>query len=283
MVVDAGRRHVTSFTTLHSEVATVRPRRPASGVVIALPDGTTTRVPRRHLALVAPDHPLSPEPDSEPGTWIVQQLGDWDTGPVTVAGIVPPAFPAVAQVLHPWHEDGDPGGRPVRWSQVATRSGLPNVQALALTGEPGTPEAPGFGQHQHSGELDWHTAGALVELLQPATSTPDDTFVAVWEGWGDVPAQRFPGAARLPVPYREHFLLRGPLQGVLRTIAVSPDARPVSGIWWPADRAWIVRTEIDFAWTFVAGTRDLVTRLVGHPDLEAAATRYDSPASRPTR
>ncbi|MDQ3431404.1 MAG: hypothetical protein M3467_04130, partial [Actinomycetota bacterium] len=63
----------------------------------------------------------------------------------------------------------------------------------------------------------------LVELLQAATTTPDDVFFAVCTGWGDVPPQRFPGAALIDAPGREHFLLRGPLPGALVPVAVSGD------------------------------------------------------------
>lgn len=119
----------------------------------------------------------------------------------------------------------------------------------------------------------------LVELLQAATTTPDDVFFAVCTGWGDVPPQRFPGAALIDAPGREHFLLRGPLPGALVPVAVSGD-RPVSGLRWPADRAWFVATEIDFEWTFVAGTEDL-DRLAVHPQLEATRTSPDSVANLP--
>ena len=56
---------------------------------------------------------------------------------------------------------------------------------------------------------------------------------------------------------------------------------PVSGLRWPADRAWFVATEIDFEWTFVAGTEDLIDRLAVHPQLEATRTSPDSVANLP--
>lgn len=105
-------------------------------------------------------------------------------------------------------------------------------------------------------------------------------FVAVWEGWGDVPAQRFPRAAHLDTQKRGHFLLRGPLTGVLRSIAVSPFDRPVAGLWWPADRAWFVATDIDFEWTFVAGETALVDQLLTDDRLEVARTDFFADADR---
>jgi hypothetical protein len=40
-------------------------------------------------------------------------------------------------------------------------------------------------------------------------------------------------------------------------------------IWWPDDRAWCVATEIDFRWTYVAGSRELVDALVADERFEA--------------
>lgn len=130
------------------------------------------------------------------------------------------------------------------------------------------------------GQLDRETAAALIDALTPATSTPDDVFFAVWEGWGDQPAQRFPGAARVRVPHREHFLLRGPLVGALTSISIAGRNEPVSGIWWPRDRSWLVVTEIDFSWTFVAGGSDLVASLAARPDLRTRAAGFDDVGNR---
>jgi hypothetical protein len=120
----------------------------------------------------------------------------------------------------------------------------------------------------------------LVDVLSRTTTTPEDIFVAVWEGWGDVPPERFPGAARLPTLNRGHFLLRGPLTGVLDSISASGSDGPVSGLWWPADRAWFVATEIDFEWTFVAGATSLVDQLIADDRLEVVPTTFDTPANR---
>jgi hypothetical protein len=39
--------------------------------------------------------------------------------------------------------------------------------------------------------------------------------------------------------------------------------------WWPEDRSWFVATEIDFPWSYVGGSRDLVDAITARPDLEA--------------
>lgn len=235
VVVDAGRHRLTAFAPLVSVAG--RSSRPVRGVGIRLDVGTVVRVARRHLELVAPRHPLGPEPDGAAAGWWLEQLAPWGPHAISVAALVPSSFPAVVRVLH----QGD----------------------LAAS----------------EGELDKVTANALVDLLSDGTATPDDVFVAVWTGWGDIPVQRFPGAAYLDTEARGHFLLRGPLSGVLTSVATSSIARPVSGLWWPADRAWFVATEIDCAWTFVAGSEALIDRLISDPRLDAVRTSFDASAN----
>ena len=231
VVVDAGRHHLTSFGSVYSPPGR-RPPRPGRGVTIRL-SGAEVPVPRQHLELLPPDHPLAPEPDGTQASWWLEHLDSWGTHGIPVSSFVPSGFPAVCQVL-----------------QAST------------------------------GELDALTASALVDLLGRATTTPDDVFVAVWEGWGDVPPQRFPGAAHLDTQNRGHFLLRGPLTGVLSSVAVSGHDRPTSGLWWPADRAWFTATEIDLHWTFVAGETGLVDRLIDDERLDVARSSFDAPANR---
>jgi hypothetical protein len=142
------------------------------------------------------------------------------------------------------------------------------------------PAAQDAGLSASCGELDTNVAGALLDNLTNATTSPDDVFAAVWEGWGDVPAQRFPGAAQLDTPGRGHFLLRGPLRGVLSSVAASNIDRPAAGLWWPADRAWFVATKIEFEWTFVAGDLTLMESLRTDERLEVAATAFHAAANR---
>ena len=133
------------------------------------------------------------------------------------------------------------------------------------------------------GELDRPTAEALVELLRPATTSADDVLFAIWDGYGDLRPEAFPGAASIVVPHREYFLLRGPIEALLHPVDImssSDTCRPA--IWWPADRAWVVVTEIDFSWTFVAGSEDLGHRVRGDQRLSASLVSPGDAANRPS-
>lgn len=249
------------------------------------PDRTRTpvrwvRSPRRTGART-PDHPLVPEPDGTVADWWLEQLLPWGVEEgVPVASLVPRTFEAVCQVLHPWSPGSD--WRGASWREIARRHGYGSVQELDRTRTRPDfllPLTEQIGSQPSEGELDQETAEVLVESLRDATNSSDDVFVAVWQGWDGMP-ERFPGAARVPTLKRGHFLLRGPLHGVLRSDAVSWARRPVPGLWWPADRAWFVATEIDFQWTFVAGSPELIETLIADERLEVARTRFDDAANR---
>ena len=276
VVTDAGRHHVPSFQVYAT--GGTRPPRPGRGVTIRLAGGAEVAVPRQHLELVPPDHPLTPEPDGTLAAWWLEQLDPWGQQGVPVSSLVPSSLPAVCQVLHPWWGT-DPA--PISWRAAATQLGFRSITDFDSSREMSCiPAAQDAGLWAPCGELDTFTVRALIDILTGATTTPDDVFVGVWEGWGDVPAQRFPGAARLDTPGRGHFLLRGPLTGVLSSVAVSIGDRPAAGLWWPADRAWFVATEIDFEWTFVAGDPTLMESLFADDRLEVAPTAFDAAANR---
>lgn len=78
----------------------------------------------------------------------------------------------------------------------------------------------------------------------------------------------------LELPGRHYYLLGGPIEGALETmlsagyVGLDPWRWQSVNLWWPDDRAWFVSTEIDFAWTYVAGTEKLIDELVDSPRLE---------------
>jgi hypothetical protein len=62
--------------------------------------------------------------------------------------------------------------------------------------------------------------------------------------------------------------------GAIELALASLDVPTVSpNLWWPDDRAWIVVTEIDYAWTYVGGSARLVERLLASNKLEVLPTK----------
>jgi len=223
----------------------------------------------------------------EEASWIAAALAPFEQG--LVASVIPPGYPAYARVLHPVRTALGKGTRPVRWAEVADWSGVrlhPDSQFHSVALPPGRPAgpAPWNGQGPERGSLDLADAETLIELLRPHTSTPDGCLFCIWDGWGWDTALyvALPGEPPIPLPDpvppevrygprvqlpgRDYLLYTGPIDAAL-AFAGSPGQTP--NLWWPADRAWCVASEIDLAWSYVGGSAELIEELVSEPRLEA--------------
>lgn len=212
-----------------------------NGVLVEFASGVRADVQRSQVRIVAPEGPLVPEPDASVADWIAEQLS------------VPAHDPLAA---------------------LTVSTVVPGEFAAVVRIEHANPES--------EGEVDRATAAALVDVLRPHTTTPDDVVFAIWEGWGDLPASAYPGAAALALPDRNYFLLRGPIEALLHPIDIMAFADTCrAAIWWPSDRAWVGVTEIDFSWTFVAGSETLGEKLRNDEGLSATRVSPDDTANRP--
>ena len=98
--------------------------------------------------------------------------------------------------------------------------------------------------------------------LGPSVYTgPTPEFVPT----GPVPAAAFAGP-RVELPNRNYLLYSGGVSGALALVA---SERQTPNLWWPADRAWCVATEIDLPWTYVGGSAELIDAILADPRLEA--------------
>jgi hypothetical protein len=184
-----------------------------------------------------------------------------------VGRMAPTGFEAYARVLHPAAEED---GTPVRWSQVAARTGRtihPLVQWHRLVAAedsfgrgglwPG--QAPGFA-------LEDEQVDVLVELLAPHTTTPDH----VWFAWGQHMSESSAVFPRVLLGRDEYLLGAGPLTAAqsfgARREAVTYEA---PGVWWPQDRAWCVGSDADIDSSVVGGSAALVDLVLTDPRLEA--------------
>ena len=218
------------------------------------------------------------------GAWLTERIIGFAKD---VGSVVPHGFQAYARVFHPL-DDG-------RWADRAARNGRiahPEMQLHLISSPPGA--APGGYEPLDGvsvGSLPEEELRALVEVLARHTGTPEQVTFAVWEGGGleggsaylvrdgeTVPVPSPPLAPpevldgpRLELPNRSYVLLEG---SVADAGAVATFLRGQSpNLWWPQDRAWCVATEIDLAWTYVAGSAALVADVVAAPALEALPAR----------
>ena len=189
------------------------------------------------------------EPDTRHAAWVTGSDLDW----VQLTCFGPGGFDATIRLFH-----GDPEGRP--------DDDLESCE----------------------GDLSGPQLQALVAVLREHTSTPDDCFFALWDGFGDLhgspstsvlvtegPRPLVPPAfgpevmagPRVRVPGRAYLLFRGALHdagawGAADRVPGQPRTINSPNLFWPADHAWFVATEIDQPWTAVSGTSALSSALL---------------------
>jgi hypothetical protein len=244
---------------------------------------------------------VAPSDEVEAADWIRERLHPFAQD---VGSVVPPGFGAYARIFHPASQrTADANRRPVevRWSDVAAWNGKavhPEMQFHAIGG-PWHDRAQGQGPTIHEprvGVLSDRQTAALVGLLSQHTATPDACWLCLWEGYGyfnpgaiawltaSPPGRRpkppgfgfgrlrlarprtarpvFPERKRVTLPRRDYLLFTG-------SVAEAQGWEDGPNLWWPDDRAWCVASEIDFPYTYVGGTSELIEKILHHPALEA--------------
>ncbi|GAA3527365.1 hypothetical protein GCM10022234_25730 [Aeromicrobium panaciterrae] len=167
---------------------------------------------------------------------------------------------------------------------------------------------------RYEGHLDDDLLAALVAVLSGHTSTPDDCYFGLWDGYGDIDGgdpvgfltafsgpMKWPGRIFTkekpppPVPpafapevlagpklsyFHDYLLFRGKLAEAGQWGAVGygygvPRDINSPNLMWPADHAWFVTTSIEGTWTGVGGSAVLIDELLKEPRLEVVRQRYD--------
>jgi hypothetical protein len=71
-------------------------------------------------------------------------------------------------------------------------------------------------------------------------------------------------------------IVRGAVADAVRNLAPEPHEQSAN-LWWPADRAWCVVTDIDLMSTYVGGSAAAVAELLGAAGLEVAPATPEDP------
>jgi hypothetical protein len=244
--------------------------------------------------------------DESAAAWLVARLSG-ERG--TVTGSVPDGFAAYARIFHPsedegrwcsWSEVAKATGRRVhalmQWHALVGSADSLNADGSLWPG--GNPQR---------GHLQPELLAALCDLLTGYTSQPEACLFCLWEGYGwdsvgtpliavapgaDVDVDELVAlmasraltedelrAIRVELPRRSYLLFEGSLSALADSLSACVEAGgwPVSefldeqspNLFWPADHAWCVASEIDFDSTLVAGSAELVDAVLRTPILEA--------------
>jgi hypothetical protein len=147
--------------------------------------------------------------------------------------------------------------------------------------------------------LGWDGVCTLFEQLVPVlarhTSTPDDCWFAIWDGYGfdtsmtllaasvrdgeerrelerererlrEDDARRnksirlaLRGLPSFELPNRRYYLLHGGVTAASKITRPDGEFPQPPDLWWPADRAWFVGGDTDLDWCYIAGSERLVS------------------------
>ena len=185
-----------------------------------------------------------------------------------VSSFLPGNFPAYARVYHPFESGIDASIAVASWRELSSRAGrdLSDPAAAGDFAYHGVPNA-----QSRTGSLPATVIPVLVEHLRPATTIPEQCYFAVWEGFVStvVPPLTSP---QLELPNRVYNVFVGPVEAALTSLDSTPWSHQSASLWWPADHAWCVATEVDFAWTYVGGPRSCIDALLADPRLDSVET-----------
>jgi hypothetical protein len=217
---------------------------------------------------------LSVLADVGPAEWVATALTAAAGGRALTA-MVPASFPAYARVLPPTYEDGDPERRH-RWPEIATHTAVPLAAETRF--DDLVVGSDRWGRPADGG-LDARETAALARVLAGYTGTPDAAYLCLWEGFGLPETEALAARPmRVRTPHRAYHLLAGPVGAAPTLPALAPWF--CASLWWPADRAWLVATELDGYLTYVGASRAAIDALLADPTLDAVpatpATPLDS-------
>ncbi|MGY1641112.1 hypothetical protein ACI782_08250 [Geodermatophilus sp. SYSU D00703] len=209
------------------------------------------------------------ETDLSPAAWVEAALRGAD--PATVAALVPPVFAAYARVFHPAVRYDGLVDVDVSWTAVAAANGTvahPLMQWGSVTGSMDyfgeDNQTPLWDDAPAMGHLPEHVATRLAAVLREHTTTPGDCWFGLSTHWADTSP-----APRLELDRRAYWLLQGPVELAAANLLTEPSSQSAN-LWWPADRAWFVATDIDLVTTYVGGSAACVTDLLDASELEVA-------------
>jgi hypothetical protein len=219
--------------------------------------------------------------------WIVARLHPFARD---VGSLVPAGYPAYVRILHPAWRPAARDSAKVRWADLADPAGT------RLSASTQFDDLRGYAEvvPPHRGTLAPDELAVLIERLGGHTGRADCCWFAIWDGYGWIrgapavaemgpaggstpgPAPPVVPASRVEVPGRSLILYRGPIADAA---AWSTDFLQSPNLWWPADRAWCVCSEIDLQSTYLGGSLALVDELLGDNRIEAIRVGLTDPIS----
>lgn len=228
-------------------------------------------------------------PDLSEADWVVERIRrSLSKGKRNLhsGNYIPEGFDAYARLLHPAYRLNDTEERaPLRWAEIAAWNGRTvhpwmDFRRIANIAKWNPRGYEDWGHGPSEGRLPSAECQVLAALMQEFTASPERHYFCFWDGYGQ--EEFFPALRGRPkvcidigIDLRNHFLFRGRLDSG-RIEQAFRSRSP--NIWWPADRAWCIITDIDAMETWVGGSAACIERVLNHPQLEAFPISLDARA-----
>ncbi|MFB2554890.1 hypothetical protein [Herbiconiux liangxiaofengii] len=202
---------------------------------------------------------MRPLSQSSAADWVAAGTNHWN---LTIQGFVPAEYDAYTRVLH----EVEQGDESATWASVAAANGHrfdPLAQWTRMNVDRDGEDRRG---RPRLGSLTPSVARSLSKVLAAFTTTPETCFFGLWEGFGG--SELPPNAQLFESNRRVMGLFEGQIQDATHSFSSWPWSQ-LANLWWPADRAWFVVSEIDYDSTIVAGSRECIDTLLRTSGVEA--------------
>ncbi|TFI45467.1 hypothetical protein E4P29_00370 [Rhodococcus sp. 1R11] len=146
------------------------------------------------------------------------------------------------------------------------------------------PDPTYSGQREGDADVDGELLPEIKQLaiatshLSSHTSTPDDCYFAIWEGWGGL---ELVGAVQLPFVNREAVLFNGATSDLSTWVDsrddTSPANLPIPSFVWPADRAWCIANDVDPHFATIGASFTAIQELLKNTTIDVAVDDPDLP------
>jgi hypothetical protein len=115
----------------------------------------------------------------------------------------------------------------------------------------------------------------LLQILAGYSCTPDRVFCCLWDGYGWLgrTAEDPVACVRWGRAFRRYYLYQAHIEYLI-DFRCGPQGQSPN-FWWPADRAWVVATEVDLSDTFVGSDMTAIQHLLKSTGASAVPVDLD--------
>ncbi|QCB49580.1 hypothetical protein E5720_09580 [Rhodococcus sp. PAMC28707] len=152
------------------------------------------------------------------------------------------------------------------WSDLAVRGPL-GFEAYARLRF--IPDPTHSSQRAQESDTSRHFLAEITQLsigvshLANHTTTPDNCYFAIWEGWGGL---ELVGPVQVPFINREAVLFNGTADDLSTWVDsrdhTSPDNLPIPAFLWPADQAWCIANDVDSHFATIGASSNAIGELL---------------------